>query len=384
MDVTENFPEEVTEMIFRQLKAKDLKKAMLVSPVWNDQIGNSAQCMKNFNLQMICDSKTFENDAEEILKSRRKFPNIQINDSEKNHIEIIYKVVKEKHELSKLKSVEVYSSKFATSSEFVKFFEVFEVSVEEIVLQGIAIEKLEKTPLNFRFPKLKSLKVMYCDQNIVIDMFLSCSTFESLTVGNSKVKPTDSAAVIEMLRRCTKLKKLDLNAETYSIVFSKDVCDLPFNLVDFSITNFGSKIKIEETIANFKKFLQAQSKTIKKLYLCDFFGTDILRFVFQMKFLKELKMFHLPLMTWDPVKIHPSASIEFLDIISTDIKNKTRIKCLLKAVPNAKRLRMRSMDVEVALFIKQNLKKIQRIYMLNPLQSNLGGAKEVLSHVRFC
>lgn len=382
MDVTTNFPEEVIEMIFNQIKAKDLKKAMLVSPAWNEHIGNSARCMKKLNLVMTGDSTTFKDDAKQLLESQRKYPNISINDGDK-HVNVIYDIIQQKHDFSQLKSVEIYNTKFATTLEFVELVKVFESSVEKLMLQGVSVEKTIKTPLNFQFSKLKNLTIMYCEETVFIDMFLPCANLESLTLGNSKVKPTDSAEIIETFRRNNKLKQLNLNAEIFSIIFSTDASEMSFNLVDFSITNFGININIEKTGENFKNFLQAQSRTIKKLHLGDFFGFEILKFAYQMKALKELKMFHLPVTSWEVIDLHSSATIEILDIITTDIRNKERIKCLLKSVPNVKRLRLRSIDIEMAMFIKKNLKKLQRIQMLNPLQGSLGCAKEILSTVKF-
>lgn len=355
---------------------------MLVTPVWNEIIGDSVKCMSNLKLVITEDEKTFENVSEILLKSERKYSKIEINYGKKE-IETIQTIVEMRNDYACLKVVELYNAEFKNSSQLVSFISIFESSVENLIFQGVTVGETENVSLNFNFGNLKTLKINYCHQEIFIDMFLNSSNLESITVGNSKVKTAKPFKLIQMLRNSQNLKQLNLNAELFSTIFANDISDLPNCLQDFSITNFGIRIDINKTGKNFKKFLQAQSKSLKKLYLGDFFGVEILKYVFTMKSLKELKMIHLPVLIFETMQLRTNTTLETLDVYTTDIKNKIRIKCLLRAVPKVKRLRLRSIDTELAQFIKQNLKQLRVIQMLNPLEENLGKSKKILSHVKF-
>lgn len=353
-------PDEVLEIIFSHLNGKDVKKAMLVSSKWNEIISRSAKCLKKLKLTMTDTKDQFVKDSQKLLRSTRKYQNISIHDGKEN-MELIYKIVNAKKSLTFLKSVEIHNTKFRDPSKFLKFIEVFEPSVEHLSLHGVTIEKSKDYDIDFEFENLKSVQICYCDQSIFLNILINCANLESLSIGNSKVKPSDPSDIISMLQRCKNLKQLHLNTETFSEIFSTDISEMPFNLVDLSVLNYGIKIDIEKTSENFRKFLQAQSKSIKKIHLGDFFGIKILKFVFGMKSLKSLKMLHLPLIRWEPMILKPSATIETLDIITSSTVNKERIKCLLYAVPKAKLLKLQSVNEEIAQFIKQNLKEVESI-----------------------
>ena len=365
-------PDEILEIIFGHLKGRDVKKAMLVSSKWNQIISRSAKCLKKLKLTMTDTKDCFIKESQKLLRSRRKYQNISIQDGKEN-LDLIYKIVNVKRSLTFLKSVEIHNTKFRDPLKFLKFIEVFEPSVENLSFHGVTIAKSKDYDIDFGFENLKSVQISYCDQSIFLNILINCSNLESFCIGNSKVKASDASDIISMLQRCKNLRKLHLNSETFSEIFTTDIKEMPFNLVDLSIVNFGIKIDIEETSENFRKFLQAQSKSIRKIHLGDFFGINILKFVFGMKSLQTLKMLHLPLSQWEPMILKPNATIEILDIITSSIANKERIKCLLYAVPKVKLLKLQSVNEEIARFIKQHLKEVERIETLNSR-----GNKEIL------
>lgn len=362
MDITSKFPAEIVDMIFHQLDGNDLKRAMLVSSKWNEHIIASTRCMNKLML-VIEGLNTLQGDFKHLLESKWKCPHIAIHDGDFIG-ELIYEIVEEKHLMSHLKTVHVFNAKFETTLDFFNFVKVFESTVEQLLLSGVALNETDDLSPNLKFPKLRKLSIKFCEQNTLLDTFLQSTSLEVLNLGKSKVKATKPAELVEMLTRCKSLKKLSLNGETFSSIFSSDISSVEFKLTDFLISNLGTRADISETSGNLKIFLQSQSQTIKKLYLGNFFGSEILRFVFEMKSLKELKMDHLPFLNWESQNLISSTTIEIFDIMTTDIRNKERMKILLRSVPNVKRLRLRSIDPEILAFIQENSSEARRIQVL--------------------
>jgi hypothetical protein len=377
MDITARFPDEILDMIFIHLQASDLKKAMFVSPTWNEIIGNSTKSMSKFKFVVVEGSPKFKG----LSQSQRKYSNIVINDGEAK-IEKIQKIVEVRKSFASIKSVEIINTQFASSSQFIDFVRVFEASVIHLMFHGVMIKEVQEISSNFVFKHLKTYAVKFCDGNIFIDMITNSTTLTALAVGQSKVAPSNPQKFIKMLQNSRNLKQLNLNVKIFSAIFTTDNSEFPFNLFEFSVKNYGTKIDLNATGQNFVRFLQSQSNSMRKLHLCDFFGKEVMKFAFQMKSLRELKMMHLPLLSWKHMMLKSAAAIETFDIITTDIKNKDRIKALLRAVPKAKRLRLRSIDDEVATFIDKYLKDVEVIQLLNPEQRSLRSSREILPYVQ--
>jgi hypothetical protein len=377
MDITARFPDEILDMIFIHLQATDLKKAMFVNPTWNEIIGNSRRSMSKFKFVVVEGSPKFKGQ----LESQRKYSNIVINNGEEK-IEKIQRIVEVRKSFANIKSVEIINTKFASSSQFIEFVKVFEASVAHMMFHGVMIKEVQDITSNLTFKHLKTFVVKFCDDNIFIDMIAKSTSLTAIVVGQSKVAPSNPQKFIEMLQNSSDLKQFNLNAKIFAAIFTTDISDIPFKLIELSVTNYGTKIDINATGHNFMRFLQSQSNSMRKLHLCDFFGKEIMRFAFQMKSLRELKMMHLPLISWKHMVLKSAAAIETFDIITTDIKNKDRIKALLRAVPKAKRLRLRSIDDEIATFIDQYLKDVEVIQLLNPEQRSLRSSREILPYVQ--
>lgn len=69
---------DVHQLIYQHLSGSDVKTASLVSKKWNENIGNSQDCMSKIRLSFICVSSTNPSPAEvtAILKSQRRYSSI--------------------------------------------------------------------------------------------------------------------------------------------------------------------------------------------------------------------------------------------------------------------------------------------------------------------
>lgn len=360
MDPTQIFPTEVAELIFKNLSGKELLKCSLVSPDWYNFIGSSFVCMKNWKLGMRTDWMSFDEDDKQMLVTGRRYHSVLISDGAKV-FDFVYDVMKSRNQW---KSVEVFCMSFRTTLDFVNFVETFETTVEVLVLERVMIQKPDAFENKFDFKHLKLLKTSYCDET-VMKMFKQCKSIEVLKLFKSVESMDDHECIVKMIQSHKKLRKLQIGAELCNAIFSANANDLQLQLDELSIINHGHSVDNTLMEKSFLSFLTTQMESLKVLNLSDWFGVDVMQMVFELKVLKELQIYHLPMLDWNTLSLNPSASIESLDIVTTDIRHQQRIKTILKSVPNLKHIRMREIDEEIAKFMSENLKHLQTIYLVH-------------------
>lgn len=357
MDPTNYLPAEVNEKIFGHLSGRELLSAALVSSVWNLQIGSSIHCMKKLKLGMRSDWMEFSEDEKNILLCGRRYQNVLISEAT-GLVSFVYEVMQMSRQW---KSVEIFCLEFPTTSDCVKFFKLFEASVENLVLQQVTIKEPEDVVVDFNFAKLKTLRMKQSDK-IFMSMFNRCSSLETL---NLAYVPSDRSEVMEMLSCHQNLKNLIVSSELYNIIFSADVKQLPTHLEELTVNSNGLFVDVSATWNHFFSYLETQTSSLKKLNFDNWLGVEVMKLAFRMEALKEFRMFHLPALDWSAMSLPASKSIETLDIVTVDIHNKLRIEAILKAVPTVKHLRLRSMNLETAEFIAVNLKLLQSIELVH-------------------
>lgn len=357
MNPTKYLPTEVNEKIFAHLSGRELLNAALVSSAWNFQIGSSLHCMKKLKLGLRSDWMDFSEDEKRVLLCGRRYQNVLISEAT-GLVSFVYEVM----QMSKQwKSVEIFCLEFPTTSDCVKFFKLFEASVENLVLQKVTIREVEDVVVDFNFSKLKVLRMRQCDK-IFMTMLSRCSSLETL---NLAYLPSNRSEIMEMLSCHQNLKNLIISSELYNIIFSAGVEQLPKLLKELTVNSNGLYVDVSATWNHFFSYLETQSSSLKRLNFENWLGEEVMKLAFRMESLKELRMFHLKALGWSAMSLPVSKSIKSLDIITTDINNKLRIETILKAVPHVKHLRLRSMNLETAKFIAVNLKHLRSIELIH-------------------
>lgn len=74
MDPLENLEEDVWRMVFQHFSVRDIIKASLVSPMWNNLIGGSRTCMSKVWLRFYWPT----NNVDSLMSSKRKYQNYKV------------------------------------------------------------------------------------------------------------------------------------------------------------------------------------------------------------------------------------------------------------------------------------------------------------------
>lgn len=374
MDPITNLPSEVVDIIFSRFSGRELLRFSLVSPEWYNFIGLSFECMNKMKIALRSDWDVFSKHNKRIMENGRMHRNILISAGLEDFY-FIHDIVKRNQQW---KSVEILEFKFPTTSSFKMFFRMMDTTVESLVLERVEIMNQNEALADFSFKRLKKLRVSRCDKTF-LDMFNCCPSLESLTIRHCGNSFDDRNQFTDVLKAHKHLKLLHIDTELFKVIFATEVETLPFHLEELSITNFGDIVDVEKTEKSFVNFMNKQTK-LKKLYLGDWFGGNALKTVFEIKSLKEVRMFYLPMIDWNTLDSLSNPSIELLDLVTTDIRNKVRIKIILKAAVNAKKLRLRSIDDELAQFLVVNLRNLKVISLVHTAECSV---RRILPNVDF-
>lgn len=367
-------PVEVSEMIFLHLKGTELLEASFVSRDWYNFIGSSSVCMKKLTLALRGDWRDFTEDKK-LLMNGREYQNALISYGSEV-LNFIYDVVKSR---KKMKTLRICNTRFPTTSDFFELLENFE-QIEHIDLTAVKIEIHEELPIDNKFKQLKSLKIFLCEDKVGASILKNCSEVETLIWEVSVGSCESSNSIVDSLKCQLNLKKLSVCPKVFNCIPAVKIKELPFKLQDISVIQFsyfGGNYSIEDQLL---QLLQIQSNNIKRLCMGDWFGLNVMKFALSMKNLKEVKLSYIPTLGWNEIDLPSSASISFMDIVTTCTRNEIKIKAILMAVPNVKKLRLRSIDENLASFISQNLKQLRKICLVHPPRNRV---KRILPAIVF-
>ena len=146
MDPLENIEEHVWWLIFQHFSVRDIIKVSMVSPLWNDLIGNSGTCMRKIWLRFYW---PFEN-VELLKMSKRKYQNFKV---QRKFQPFLYQIVE------KYRWKQVMIRDFEIDAlEFFKIITKLAPHIEELELWCVLLQDPDTkkiTPLEF--PKLQKL-----------------------------------------------------------------------------------------------------------------------------------------------------------------------------------------------------------------------------------
>jgi hypothetical protein len=355
MDPVRVFADEVMEIIFSFLSAKEILNCTMVNSEWNDKIRTSRQTMSKFYLSLRCDWMTFSDEDKELLMYNSKYSNILISDGH-DSFPFIYDIMSASYNW---KSIKIYCTSFESTTNLVKLFKTFESTVENLVMHEVGVYN-EDSEVEFNMKKLKSLTIAYVDTKISSSILQNCSNLESLTLGSSEKSGLKNFT--DALQRCKKLKNLYVGPHWFSVLFETAKALYDFRLEDLSVNNpYYQQAEDSELLSNFFKFLEMQSNTLKKLNIDGCFGTDITKRVMKMVKLEE---FVTSLQHWPLDDVFQNLTVTTLDIAASAYYNRS-IPQIIKSVPNLKRLRLRSIDQALAELIAKNLKHLKKISLVH-------------------
>lgn len=369
-------PVEDFEMIFSHFKGTELLEASFVSRNWYSFIGSSSVCMRKLTLALRGDWMCFTEDDKKVLMNGREYQNVLISDgSEVLHF--INDVVKLRGK--KRKTLKICDTRFPTTSDFFELLENFK-SIEHLELTAVKVESHEELPTDHKFKQLKSLKIFLCEDEVGVSILKYCSEVETLIWEVSVGSCENSDSIVDSLKRQLNLTKLSVCPKVFNCIPAVKIKEFSFKLEEFSVIEFsffGRNHSIEDRLL---QFLQIQSNNIKRLRLGDWFGIKVMTIALEMKYLKELKLSHIPTLDWNEINLPSSASISFMDIVTTFTRNEVKINAILMAVPNVEKLRLRSIDENLANFISQNLKHLRKVCVVH---SPRNCVKKILPAIAF-
>lgn len=303
MDPINSLPD-VAGLIFAHLNKKELLNATLVSPVWNQVIGSSSQCMGKLTLKFFGWTKYPEDRKQAILKSVRRYQSINVN--MRLHLNDFFFELVEAHQWRK---GQIFDSSQHITDVKARFFQLIDASVEALSINYVGSSGDEISRINERmelngnerklenlyFPELKILLLGFCS-DLTILMFNHCSTLESLALYHP--------------------------------------------ITSYNANNHG---------------ILSRQRGLKKLR----FGTDR-----SSSSLRFLRMFGYDF--WNKrIRFYENESVETLDIrlLNHVHEHDSAYETVMQAAPNTKHLIMRSMDAGLAITVANKLKHLQTIIL---------------------
>lgn len=398
MDPVSFFSVEVCEQIFCQLCVADLKTCLIVSTSWNHLIESSVQCLKNVNLRIGHVFVTSRRDSYTIddiktVTRGRKYQKIGIScilESETEFLDLFLNVMKSNR---RWKSVFFLHARFPSTSSFLKIVETFEETVEQIAFYSLEIMNRAKVTTNFKFQQLKSLvwydfnTAIEDDNKMIFELFQNCSTLRSLRLGithNPHPSVEFCSDFMRLFDQQNGLKELDCDRRSINLLFSvRGKSSFSCQLEDLTITDFPRSTQNDNE--PFVNFLKTQ-KSIENFKIFDKIENinKILKVVLEMNPVKELTVLYFTEGAFVPETLPIRHSVEKLSIY-TDIYiynshcfsvctlgfayvcreakrelNREKIKYFLKLAPKATQIKIRFVDEEMAKFIAENFKDLQR------------------------
>lgn len=152
METEPNFPIECLEDIFRHLSAKDLLKCTLVCPDWNEFITLTRSCMGKIKLTSTSHLYVPGEIKNILMHSDRKYECLELKCSFYNNIQKFLLAKGRRWTHVDLKRFLA----FATVSEFLEFLQIFQATVQKLVLSGEVkddfLEEIKPGDYQLNFP----------------------------------------------------------------------------------------------------------------------------------------------------------------------------------------------------------------------------------------
>lgn len=222
-----NLPGELCEIIFDQLRAKDLLNCILVSKAFHDFIVQSTVFNKVTLIVNV------EVKIKDVLKSNRKFTNF-----------ILLNIKQDK---------------------LIQCLKTFN-DAKKIEIVGDC--NIKKSVHRYRLPKLVELTLSNVSENIFHPIMNPQDNLRILNLHNLKVSQHEESSIMKFLKLNKKLTELNLYLTEHGNIFRQEIAnDFQFNLQSVTIS-FRSNFEVDErTLANIEKFLITQGDTLKIISL---------------------------------------------------------------------------------------------------------------------
>lgn len=220
-----NLPSELCEIIFDQLRAKDLLNCTLVCCVWHDFITQSTIFEK------VTLTINAEMDIKEVFKSNRKYANFVLLNIRREKLLKCLKL--------KAKKLEIVGN-FSFTSKNNRFY----------------------------FPKLSELTLSNVNDSTFHPIMNFQEKLTVLNLHNLKITRFEKPVVNDFLKLCKNLTELNLYLTEHGNIFHHETdSDFNFNLESVTIS-FRSNFEIDAlTLANIEKFLINQGDSLKVISL---------------------------------------------------------------------------------------------------------------------
>lgn len=365
-DITEVFPHEVCKRIFKNLSAKDLLAASLVSIDWYDFIAKTSVCMQKIKLsfshrtapQLTPETKQI------LMASTRRYENVEF----KYHSDV-FRDVNDILEVPgrNWKSLSICRINFPTTSDCITFLASVEATVEELRMDKVYIDAVSNdgswNKKKMTFSKLKVLEAKYIQTIIYCEAFADCSSLKEfyITSGDQLVA---SVAAIHKMFQCNKgLQKLSIVTNVFTQYFSEDISkNVGFQLTEFEardIYNLGDDHK-----NHFKQFLRTQLESLETLQIGDWMGIEIVQMIFHMPKLKKFvfKGLHSveETLDWKEVVFHRNLTIT--DLYLSEVKSRQDIlEAFINATPNVTQLKLYSMNDQNLAYVSKALPDLESL-----------------------
>jgi hypothetical protein len=362
MDPVKYLSLEAIESVFAHLSPKDVLRSFQVSRDWKNIIESSSRCMNKLKLKISGKwmSKSEEKDRETLI-APRKFSKVVIYDASEV-LPTIYNIMRS---TLHWKSVELFCTRFESTSEFMRVVRTFESTVEHLELHHIKIKNNdEDIKLNLR--KLKSFSISLCSTKLCTAVLKDRQSIQSLNIGHFSPSE-DLETIAESIKRLKNVTKFVACPMWFAIFFEDYKNDLKFKLEELTIGsnltfNDIASLKIfSDAQKHFYFFLNTQMHTLKTLKLSGVFCVDNVKIGFKMSKLKTLVVPQLTMLSWNVVTFPASRSLKHLDIASIDSSKRYFIRKILNSSPQLESLRMQHVTKNKTIVLKallQNLKQL--------------------------
>lgn len=180
MDPLEGISEDIWPMIFQHLSVRDILRATLVSPAWENAIGECNSCMKNVWLRFYWPL----DDEDSLMRSERKYQNFKMQRNMPTKLDQIFNKFQ-------WKQVMMRDCMELTRIDFVNMMEKLSSSVEKLEIWDVRVQESEVlSPIDF--PQLTTLDTNLSSYQ-VIETFLGknpCLTKVKLSGYGAQINET--------------------------------------------------------------------------------------------------------------------------------------------------------------------------------------------------
>ncbi|KAG5678805.1 hypothetical protein PVAND_008439 [Polypedilum vanderplanki] len=280
MDFTKVLPIELSELIFQYLKTKELLGVTLVSKSWNTFIGESQNLMKNIKIVYDLNHKSSQllKWKKIIPKSLRIYQNVEFAKIDAKLIKKIFYIFKSKN--NQVKRLKFFDVHFNNTEELADFIELFNPTVNEIILDCIEVKKIQKIYCD-EMENLRKFKLISYQSLDCINVFLGAKNLLSLEIQAENVTLEKTLnfenieILVKLLHQNEKLKNFNLSIymDNQHLENQERISIFPFKLCGFKNSNI-----------DLKNFFVIQ---IQSLYLDNDDYSDDLATIFKIPKLKE-------------------------------------------------------------------------------------------------